>query len=53
MRILSAYSRPIGNAQVQYVAIDLGVEQVFDDGNHYKAPMNGTVIDVLVSAGDR
>ena len=40
-----------GNVQVQYVAADLGVEQIFDDGNHYKAPMNGTVIDVLVSAG--
>ena len=40
-----------GNAQVHYVAVDLGVEQVFDDGSHYKAPMNGTVIDVLVSAG--
>ena len=36
---------------MHYVAVDLGVEQVFDDGSHYKAPMNGTVIDVLVSAG--
>ena len=40
-----------GSAQVQYVAADLGDEQLFDDGNHYKAPMNGTVIEVLVSAG--
>ena len=39
------------SAQVQYVAADLGVEQAFDDGNHYQAPMNGTVIDVCVSAG--
>ena len=39
------------SAQVQYVVADLGVEQAFDDGNHYRAPMNGTVIDVCVSAG--
>ena len=39
------------SAQMQRVVADLGVEQTFDDGNHYRAPMNGTVIDVLVSAG--
>lgn len=38
---------------VQSVAPDLGEDLVHDDGTQFKAPMNGTIVDVLVSAGDR
>lgn len=31
---------------------DLGEEVAHDDGSGFKAPMNGTLVDVLVSAGD-
>ncbi|MEC7555435.1 MAG: acetyl-CoA carboxylase biotin carboxyl carrier protein subunit, partial [Pseudomonadota bacterium] len=33
--------------------VDLGQELAHDDGTHFKAPMNGTVVDVLVNAGDQ
>ena len=32
--------------------IDLGEEVVHDDGSGFKAPMNGTVVEILVQAGD-
>lgn len=32
--------------------IDLGEEIVHDDGTGFKAPMNGTMVDVLVTTGD-
>jgi 3-methylcrotonyl-CoA carboxylase alpha subunit len=31
---------------------DLGEEIAHDDGSGFKAPMNGTVVDILVQAGD-
>ena len=31
---------------------DLGEEVIHDDGSGFKAPMNGTVVDILVKAGD-
>lgn len=31
---------------------DLGEEVAHDDGSGFKAPMNGTVVDILVQAGD-
>ena len=45
-----------GAALSTYVAkieVDLGQELAHDDGTHFKAPMNGTVVDVLVNAGDQ
>ena len=42
-----------GSNQSTYVGrvqTDLGQELTHDDGTHYKAPMNGTVVDVLVNA---
>ena len=45
-----------GSNQSTYVGrvqTDLGQELTHDDGTHYKAPMNGTVVDVLVNAGDQ
>ena len=32
---------------------DLGVEEDHDDGTGFKAPMNGTVVEILVEAGTR
>lgn len=32
---------------------DLGEEVAHDDGSGFKAPMNGTVVDILVQAGER
>ncbi len=32
---------------------DLGEEVAHDDGSGFKAPMNGTVVDILVKAGDQ
>jgi 3-methylcrotonyl-CoA carboxylase alpha subunit len=35
------------------LAIDLGEDISHDDGSGFKAPMNGTVVDILVKAGDQ
>ena len=34
-------------------AVDLGEEVEHDDGSGFKAPMNGTVVEILVNAGDK
>jgi 3-methylcrotonyl-CoA carboxylase alpha subunit len=34
------------------VMVDLGEEVSHDDGSGFKAPMNGTVVEILVSTGD-
>jgi 3-methylcrotonyl-CoA carboxylase alpha subunit len=35
------------------LVVDLGEEVDHDDGSGFKAPMNGTVVDILVKAGDK
>jgi 3-methylcrotonyl-CoA carboxylase alpha subunit len=40
------------SCQFETLAPDLGEDHALDDNSGFKAPMNGTVVDILVSAGD-
>ena len=37
----------------ELIGPDLGIEEIHDDGTGFKAPMNGTVVEILVNAGDK
>ena len=41
------------NCVFRPVEPDLGEDHAHDDGSGFKAPMNGTVVDILVNAGDQ
>jgi 3-methylcrotonyl-CoA carboxylase alpha subunit len=50
--VISMFS-DAGNFDFNIRPIDLGEEVAHDDGSGFKAPMNGTVVEVLVKAGDQ
>jgi 3-methylcrotonyl-CoA carboxylase alpha subunit len=44
---------PDGTFSFHEVMPDLGEELYHDDGTGFKAPMNGTIVDILCTAGER
>lgn len=40
------------SCQFEAITPDLGEDHTLDDGSGFKAPMNGTIVDILINAGD-